>query len=66
PLTATGAGNERVFTLGSGLADTVAILTLLVATIALARLGYRYIERPFMQGTGRRAEPAPALQRAPA
>ncbi|WP_150287649.1 acyltransferase family protein [Rhabdaerophilum calidifontis] len=66
PLTATGAGNERVFTLGSGLADAVAILTLLVATIALARLGYRYIERPFMQGTGRRAEPAPALQRAPA
>jgi hypothetical protein len=48
PLTASGAGNERVFTLGSGFADGAVILVLLGLTIWLSARSYRLIEAPFM------------------
>lgn len=50
PLTASGIGNERIFTLGSAGADLAAILALLAITIALASQTWRHIELPFMQG----------------
>jgi peptidoglycan/LPS O-acetylase OafA/YrhL len=51
PLTASGAGNERVFTFGSGAVDLGVILALLVLTIAISAQTYRLIERPFMAVT---------------
>lgn len=50
PLTASGSGNERVFTLGNGILDIGAIIALLALTIWLSGKTYRLIEKPFMAG----------------
>lgn len=47
-LTASGSGGERIFTFGSGLADSVAILALLALSVVISRFTYLYIEKPYM------------------
>lgn len=53
PLTASGAGNERIFTFGGTLVDASVILALLALTIAISSQTYRFIERPFMSDGGK-------------
>jgi peptidoglycan/LPS O-acetylase OafA/YrhL len=62
PLTAAGSGNERIFTVGSGLGDGMAILVLLALTIWLTAKSYRLIEAPFM---ARAATPAKTTELRP-
>lgn len=48
PLTAAGAGNERVFTFGGTAIDLAVIVALLAVTIVISSKTYRFIEKPFM------------------
>lgn len=49
-LTVAGAGSERIFSLGAGWADGLAILALLALTICVSKWSYRLIEQPYMAG----------------
>ena len=66
PLTAAGSGNERIFTLGNGAVDLLAIVALLAVTIAISAKTYRYIERPFMAGAEKPARTVPGWRAAEA
>jgi peptidoglycan/LPS O-acetylase OafA/YrhL len=51
-FTASGAGSERLFSFGGGIANATVIIALLALTIAISALTYRWIEKPFMVGSG--------------
>ena len=48
PLTVSGSGNDRVFSLGGTAIDLAVIAGLLLITIVISAKTYRFIERPFM------------------
>lgn len=64
PLTASGSGNERIFTFGHGAIDLVVIFALLALTIAISAKTYRFIERPWMLAGKPRPEPVGPVQAA--
>lgn len=47
-VTSQGFGGGRVYSLGGGMADALAIIALLGVTIIISAWSYRWIEKPFM------------------
>ena len=62
PLTASGAGNERIFTIGGTAIDLAVIAVLLAVTIVISSKTYRFIEKPFMVAGSKKATGEGATQ----